>query len=64
MGNTWFFNISFIRDYIWALQKKQTYTLMDTISSLSSGITNILKDSMGIILIIFIPYFRKGNCFI
>tara|TARA_Y100001970_G_scaffold248652_1_gene318396 strand:+ start:18587 stop:19816 length:1230 start_codon:yes stop_codon:yes gene_type:complete len=32
--------------------KKQTYTLMDTISSLSSGITNILKDSMGIILII------------
>ena len=33
-------------------KKKQTYTLMDTISSLSSGITNILKDSMGIILII------------
>jgi len=32
--------------------RKQTYTLMDTISSLSSGITNILKDSMGIILII------------
>ena len=32
--------------------KKQTYTLMDTISSLSSGITNILKDSMGIIFII------------
>jgi len=33
-------------------KKKQTYTLMDTISSLSSGITNILKDSMGIIFII------------
>ena len=32
-------------------KKKQTYTLMDTISSLSSGITNILKDSMGIILL-------------
>jgi sterol desaturase/sphingolipid hydroxylase (fatty acid hydroxylase superfamily) len=32
--------------------KKQTYTLIDTISSLSSGITNILKDSMGIIFII------------
>ena len=40
--------------------KKQTYTLMDTISSLSSGITNILKDSMGIILIIVsYPFLEK-----
>ena len=40
--------------------KKQTYTLMDTISSLSSGITNILKDSMGIILIIIsYPFLEK-----
>jgi len=40
--------------------KNQTYTLMDTISSLSSGITNILKDSMGIILIIIsYPFLEK-----
>ena len=40
--------------------KKQTYTLMDTISSLSSGITNILKDSMGIIFIIIsYPFLEK-----
>ncbi len=42
------------------LIKKQTYTLMDAISSLSSGITNILKDSMGIILIIIsYPFLEK-----
>ena len=40
--------------------KKQTYTLMDTMSSLSSGITNILKDSMGIIFIIIsYPFLEK-----
>ncbi|MDG1974178.1 MAG: sterol desaturase family protein [Flavobacteriaceae bacterium] len=33
----------------------QTYSFMDTLSSLSSGMTNILKDSLGLILII-IPY--------
>ncbi len=31
---------------------KQTYSFMDTISSLSSGMTNILKDSLGLVLII------------
>ena len=36
---------------------KNTYNLMDTLSSLSSGITNILKDSLGIIFIIIsYPY--------
>ncbi len=44
--------------------KKQTYTLMDTISSLSSGITNILKDSMGIIFIIIsYPFLEKKIAF-
>jgi sterol desaturase/sphingolipid hydroxylase (fatty acid hydroxylase superfamily) len=32
--------------------KKQTYTTMDTISSLSSGLTNIIKDSLGLILVL------------
>ncbi len=36
---------------------KQTYSFMDTISSLSSGMTNILKDSLGLVLIIIsYPY--------
>jgi sterol desaturase/sphingolipid hydroxylase (fatty acid hydroxylase superfamily) len=31
---------------------KQTYVFMDTISSLSSGLTNILKDTLGLIVIL------------
>jgi alkylglycerol monooxygenase len=34
---------------------KQTYSFMDTLSSLSSGMTNTLKNSLGLVLII-IPY--------
>ena len=33
-------------------KNKQTYTFIDTIASLSSGITNILKDSLGLALIL------------
>jgi len=32
--------------------KKQTYTLMDTLSSLSSGMTNVLKDVLGLAFIL------------
>ncbi len=35
--------------------KKQMHNTMDTISSLSSGLTNIIKDSLGIIFIL-VPY--------
>ncbi|MBN08794.1 MAG: sterol desaturase [Flavobacteriaceae bacterium] len=31
---------------------KQTHTFMDTISSLTSGITNVIKDSLGLIIIL------------
>ena len=31
---------------------KQTYVLMDTLSSLSSGLTNILKDTLGLVIIL------------
>lgn len=34
------------------LVKKQTHRVLDTVSSLSSGLTNIIKDSLGIVLII------------
>ena len=38
-------------------KKNQTYNLMDTISSLSSGTTNMLKDILGLtIIIISYPY--------
>lgn len=44
-----------------AWKKNQTYTLMDTLSSLSSGMTNILKDVFGIGLILISYPFIKEN---
>ena len=36
---------------------KQTHTFMDTLSSLSSGMTNILKDILGLVIVIIsYPY--------
>ena len=43
-----------------AWKKKQTYTLMDTLSSLSSGMTNIIKDVFGIGLILISYPFLKN----
>ena len=41
--------------------KKQTHTFMDTLSSLSSGMTNILKDSLGLVLVIVsYPYILES----
>ena len=34
------------------IKGKQTYVFMDTISSLSSGLTNILKDTLGLVVIL------------
>lgn len=40
--------------------KKQSHKPMDTISSLSSGLTNIIKDSLGLVLIIIsYPFLQK-----
>ncbi len=37
--------------------KRQKYTVMDTVSSLSSGLTNIIKDSLGLgVIIVSYPY--------
>ena len=44
-----------------AWKKKQTYTLMDTLSSLSSGMTNIIKDVFGIGLILISYPFLKNT---
>ena len=42
-----------------AWKKNQTYSLMDTLSSLSSGMTNILKDVFGIgLILISYPYLK------
>ena len=39
------------------ISKKQSYVFMDTLASLSSGITNILKDILGLaVIIISYPY--------
>ena len=41
-------------------KKKQTYSLMDTLSSLSSGMTNILKDVFGVgLIIISYPFLKE-----
>ena len=43
------------------ISKKNYYNLMDTLSSLSSGITNLLKDLLGIgIIIISDPFIKKS----
>ena len=43
---------------------KQTYSFMDTLSSLSSGITNILKDSLGLVVVILsYPYILDSIAF-
>ena len=43
------------------ISKKNYYNLMDTLSSLSSGITNLLKDLLGIgIIIISYPFIKKS----
>ena len=37
--------------------KRQKYTVMDTVSSLSSGLTNIVKDSLGLgVILVSYPY--------
>jgi sterol desaturase/sphingolipid hydroxylase (fatty acid hydroxylase superfamily) len=43
-----------------AIVKNQKYKLMDTLSSLSSGLTNILKDVLGLGIVLFTyPFFLK-----
>src|SRR6056300_885266 len=40
--------------------KKQTYTFMDTLSSLSSGMTNVIKDALGLaVILISYPFVLK-----
>ncbi|MDC6366031.1 MULTISPECIES: sterol desaturase family protein [Flavobacteriaceae] len=41
--------------------KKQKHNVMDTVSSLSSGLTNIIKDSLGLGIIIVTYPFLLGN---
>jgi len=41
--------------------KKQSHSPMDTISSLSSGLTNIIKDALGLVLIIISYPFLKEH---
>lgn len=44
--------------------KKQTYRVLDTIASLSSGLTNIIKDSLGlVIMIVSYPFMLENLSF-
>ena len=43
------------------IKKNQTHTFMDTLSSLSSGMTNILKDVLGLVVIVISYPFLLDN---
>ena len=48
-----FFTILVLIEVIYGVVvKKQTYRTLDTISSLSSGLTNIIKDSLGLVIML------------
>ena len=53
-----FFIVMILVEIIYGhLKNKQTHHLMDTISSLSSGMTNILKDILGLVVVVIsYPY--------
>ena len=53
-----FFIVMILVEIIYGhLKNKQTHNLMDTISSLSSGMTNILKDILGLVVVVIsYPY--------
>ena len=56
-----FFFLVLIEILYGLISKKNYYNLMDTLSSLSSGITNLLKDLLGIgIIIISYPFIKKS----
>ena len=41
--------------------KKQTHRVMDTVSSLSSGLTSIIKDSLGLVFVLVsYPFFYEN----
>lgn len=55
-----FFTLVLVEILYGLISKKYYYNLMDTLSSLSSGITNLLKDLLGIgIIIISYPFIKK-----
>ena len=56
-----FFFLVLIEILYGLISKKNYYNLMDTLSSLSSGITNLLKDLLGIgFIIISYPFIKKS----
>ena len=56
-----FFSLVLVEILYGLISKKYYYNLMDTLSSLSSGITNLLKDLLGIgIIIISYPFIKKS----
>ena len=56
-----FFSFVLLEIVYGLISKKDYYNLMDTLSSLSSGITNLLKDLLGIgIIIVSYPFIKKS----
>ena len=56
-----FFSLVLVEILYGLISKKHYYNLMDTLSSLCSGITNLLKDLLGIgVIIISYPFIKKS----
>ena len=56
-----FFVLILVEIFYGHFVKNQTYTFMDTLSSLSSGMTNIIKDALGLALILIsYPFVLKN----
>jgi len=56
-----FFSLVLVEILYGLISKKYYYNLMDTLSSLSSGITNLLKDLLGIgVIIVSYPFIKKS----
>ena len=61
MGNTNVFCAFSHRSFYGHFTKKQTYTFMDTIASLSSGISMVIKDALGLALVLVsYPFILKN----
>lgn len=55
-----FMLLLFLEIFYGYYRERQTYVFMDTISSLSSGLTNILKDSLGLVVVLIsYPWLTK-----
>ena len=63
-GHTLFCWAGTFRNNLWSIVKDQKHNVMDTVSSLSSGLTNIIKDSLGLaVVLVSYPFLLDLPCY-